>query len=94
MLHLNASTFKASIKTKTLKNNSRIQWNQEFINKIQRYITNKMMDNINILIDKTFTEINTYSQYTKSKQKHKIPEQEPIHRRRFKSPTPLIIRQI
>lgn len=36
-----------------------------------------MMDNINILIDKTFTEINTYSQYTKkSKQKHKIPEQD------------------
>lgn len=28
-----------------------------------------MMDNINILIDKTFTEINTYSQYTKKQTK-------------------------
>lgn len=94
MLYLNASTFKASIKTKTLKNNSRIQWNQEFINKIQRYITNKMMDNINILIDKTFTEINTYSQYTKKANKNTKYLNRTIHRRRFKSPTPLIIRQI
>ena len=89
MLHLNASTFKASIKKKkTLKNNSRI------INKIQRYITNKMMDNINILIDKTFTEINTYSQYTKKANKTTKYLNRTIHRRRFKGTTPLIIRQI
>lgn len=90
MLHLNASTFK-KINQKKLKNKISIQ---EFTNKIQRYITNKMMDNINIVIDKTFTEIKTYSQYTKKANKNTKYLNRTIHRRRFKSTTSLIIRQI
>lgn len=53
-----------------------------------------MMDNINILIDKTFTEIKTYSQYTKKANKNTKDLNRTIHRRRFKGTTSLIIRQI